>query len=231
MRKTIMFSAVALVAGFVIGIVCNSSFILPAGSSLYHTINASAVSLVPVTTGAPQSRQGEALDTEDNTLLLAQGSAVLEALKDKNYRLLATMVHPEYGAFFTPYSTVRTEGDQRLTPAQISVLETDTTRYLWGSDDGTGNPIRMTAQAYMDRYVFNADFTQAPLIGVDTVLGKGNALENVADSFPNCRFVEYHFPGLDPKKDGLDWCSLKLVFAPYGESWKLIALVHSEWTV
>ena len=58
----------------------------------------------------------------------------------------------------------------------------------------------------------------------------GNALENVAESFPGCRFLEYHFPGLEPKNEGFDWCSLKLVLSPYQGEWRLVGLIHSEWT-
>ncbi len=107
----------------------------------------------------------------------------------------------------------------------------DATLYQWGFADGSGAPISLTIPEYFDRYVYNADYANAPIIGVDQVIGQGNALENVQDAFPGARFVEYYFPGLNPEYNGFDWCGLKLVFAPYQEEYRLIAIVHSEWTI
>ena len=118
-----------------------------------------------------------------------------------------------------------------LTAQQIAALDQDETVYTWGVLDGKGTPIQMTGKEYFQRYVFNADYTQAPQVGVDEVLSTGNAMENVRDSYPDGRFVEYHFPGLDDRREGYDWCSLKLVFEPYQCGWYLVGLIHSEWTI
>ena len=95
---------------------------------------------------------------------------------------------------------------------------------------GSGSPIRCTSKDYFARYVFNTDYTEAPQVGIDTVLISGNALENVADAYPNGRFVEYHFPGIDPALEGFDWCSLKLVFEIWNNDWYLVGIIHGEWT-
>ena len=63
------------------------------------------------------------------------------------------------------------------------------------------------------------------------LLNTMNALENVAAAFPDGRFVEYHFPGLDPQMEGYDWCSLKVVFEAYNNQWYLVGLIHSQWTI
>jgi hypothetical protein len=121
--------------------------------------------------------------------------------------------------------------DRNLLPAQLVLLPEDDIPYVWGIEDGTGAPIELTGREYFERYVFNADYTAAPETAVDTVLMQGNALENVASAYPEGRFVEYHFPGLDEQMAGYDWCSLKLVFECYQGDWYLVGLVHSEWTV
>ena len=144
---------------------------------------------------------------------------------------LAALVHPEKGVTLTPYSTVEPSCDRNLLPAQLVLLPEDDIPYVWGIEDGTGAPIELTGREYFERYVFNADYTAAPETAVDTVLMQGNALENVASAYPEGRFVEYHFPGLDEQMAGYDWCSLKLVFECYQGDWYLVGLVHSEWTV
>ena len=78
--------------------------------------------------------------------------------------------------------------------------------------------------------MYNEDYARAPEVGVDTVFLSGNALENVSDAYPDARFVDYAFPGLDPELEGFDWCSLKLVFEPWENEWYLVGLVHGEWT-
>lgn len=229
-KKLVLCCAVALVLGFVVGIVCSSRFLLPAGSPL--RVQVAAATLAPATPSLSyQPQDTPTLDTGDNTLLLQQAGDILQVLKRQDYTGLSAYVHPSYGVQFTPYSTVQPEHDLRLSAQQIAGLGSDNTLYTWGSADGSGEPIRLSGRDYFARYVFNVDYTQAPVIGVDTVLESGNALENVADSFPNCRFVEFHFPGIDPKNQGFDWCSLKLVLSPYEDSWRLVALIHSEWTI
>lgn len=228
-KKLILCCAVALVLGFVVGVVCSSTVLLPAGSPL--RIRVAAATLTPISpslTYAPQDTP--TLDTTDNGPLLQRAASVLQALKGRDYAALAAYAHPNYGVQFTPYSTVQPERDLRLTPQQLAGLASDPTVYTWGTTDGSGAPIRMSGPEYFERYVFNVDYTQAPVIGVDTVMESGNALENVADTFPDCRFVEYHFPGIDPKNQGFDWCSLKVVFSPYQDGWYLVGLIHSEWT-
>ena len=41
--------------------------------------------------------------------------------------------------------------------------------------------------------------------------------------------MEYYFSGFDPQYGGMDWRSLRLVFAPHGEGWALVGIVHDEW--
>ena len=149
----------------------------------------------------------------------------------KDYDTLAAFVHPEEGVTFTPYSTVDRDSDLRFTAAQVRQFSTDQTVYTWGVSDGLGSLIELTPAEYFSTYVFNTDYTQAPEIGVDRILQSGNALENLTEAYPGCRFVEFHFPGLDPANAGLDWCSLKLVFSPSDSCWQLVGIIHSQWTI
>ena len=98
---------------------------------------------------------------------------------------------------------------------------------------GKGDAITMTLPEYLSAYVFNVDYTQAPIIGVDSILSSGNSLENVQDAYPESRFLEYYFPGQDPEAGGLDWCALKLVFRDpeHTGAYRLIGVIHSEWTI
>lgn len=170
-------------------------------------------------------------DPEDNFSLLGAACAVNRCLQRQDWTTLAAYVHPERGVTFTPYSTVDPDNDLTFTSEQIKNLAQDQTIYTWGFEDGRGDPIQMTILQYFDRYVYDRDYTQVPQIGVDRIMTGGNALENLAEAYPDCRFVDFSFPSADPVNDGLDWSSLKLVFLPEGEHRYLVGVVHGEWTI
>jgi len=193
---------------------------------------AAAALLKPTVSASSQSDSTpEPLDTKDNFALLTAACSVSRALKVQDYTALSALIHPQKGLTFTPYSTVDPERDQTFTPEQIKHLKTDSTVYAWGFEDGRGNLIEMTISQYLARYVWDADYTQAPQIGIDRILLSGNALENLTQAYPGCRFVDFSYPSADPVNDGLDWSSLKLVFYPSDTQWYLVGIIHGEWTV
>lgn len=177
------------------------------------------------------SAASEPLDPTDNFPLLGAACAVNRCLQQQNWTVLSSYVHPSRGVTFTPYSTVEPDSNLNFTASQIKNLAQDQTVYTWGFEDGRGDPIQMTIQQYYARYVYDADYTQASEIGIDRIITGGNALENLAEVYTGCRFVDFSFPSADPVNDGLDWSSLKLVFQPDGERWYLVGIVHGEWTI
>jgi hypothetical protein len=165
-----------------------------------------------------------------NQDLLEDAYAVLNAIRDRNYDDLSGWVHPEVGVYFTPYSTVELEVNMHFTPEEVKKFATCTNTYVWGTVDGEGSPISMTPSGYFDRYVYDANYAEAPIIGIDKINRIGNSLENVKDVFPDSKFIEMHFPGTEAY-GGIDWRSLKLVFTGTDKGNKLVAIIHSEWTV
>jgi hypothetical protein len=69
------------------------------------------------------------------------------------------------------------------------------------------------------------------MIGNNIVIGKGNTLENIHEVYPDGVFVEFHFTGFNEQYDGMDWKSLRLVFEQDGGSWRLVGIVHDQWTI
>ncbi|WP_297288913.1 hypothetical protein [uncultured Flavonifractor sp.] len=231
MKRALMMSSLALFCGLLLGTII--------GSALPPSVHASgsAAAIAPGVSNnlsryhSTATPQEQPLDPNDNTILLDRGGQVLEALKAKDYAALSLLIHPEKGVMLTPYSTVDPIRDNVLSRAQVSQLAGDEQYYTWGLADGSGNPISCTPAQYFERYVFNTDYTEAPKVGVDTILASGNALENVVEAYADARFVEYYFPGIDPALEGFDWCSLKLVFEVWNNDWYLVGMIHSEWTI
>lgn len=181
--------------------------------------------------GSSSSSPDPALDPNDNVLLLSTACAVNRALKERHYDVVASYVHPDRGVTFTPYSTVDFETDLNFNADQVRNLEQDETIYAWGITDGRGSLIEMTMSQYFSQYVYNADYTQASMIGIDQIMISGNALENVSDAYPGCRFVDFSIPGQDAANGGMDWCSLRLVFEPGDTQWLLVGIIHGQWTI
>lgn len=236
MKRVIVFSVLTLIIGFGAGLVARL-YLFPVVDTvpIRSTMSTVSATTSPAQSTAaavmPAAEELPALDRTDNILLLEASTQVLLALETQDYATLSTLVHPEKGVTFTPYSTVQPDIDLCFTSSQIALTETDTTAYVWGVEDGIGSPIELTIGDYIQKYVYNTDYTQAPQIGIDTILTSGNAMENVVVSFPQGRFVEYHVPQIDPDLQGYDWSSLKLVFEIYDNQWVLVGFIHSQWTI
>ena len=154
---------ILLLCGFVLGLLCSVSLRHPAASTPAAVI---------------QKEETPEESAQNTTSLLRTAAAVTDAIQAQDYETLSTYVHPTRGVTFTPYSTVDLQHDQYFTPEQVKNLPSDTNTYTWGYEDGRGEPIQMTATEYFSRFVFDADYTQAPKVGVDQIITSGNALEN-----------------------------------------------------
>ncbi|MDD4715122.1 MAG: hypothetical protein PHT34_01015 [Oscillospiraceae bacterium] len=229
MRKAILLCVLGLAAGFAIsflGCAKNGSAVLEPASA--GPVSSSAIKN-QTTVGTPEAPASPNLSL--NTSKVKFACDVLEAIKARDYPALAHMIHPEKGVVFTPYSSVDLTANLKFTRTQIGALAGNSQTYVWGVYDGAGNPIKMTMSEYFEKFVFNTDYTAAPVIGVNKIIQSGNSLENVQKVFPTAQFVEFHYPSLDPEKEGMDWCSLKVVFESYQNTYKVVALIHSQWTI
>jgi hypothetical protein len=160
---------------------------------------------------------------------LANAAAqAMHLLKQRDFIHLATLL-PTEGLRFSPYTSVRPE-DLTFNPLQVANLADDAKVYHWGIFDGSGKPIDLAFRDYYKRFIYDVNFAQPDEIGFNASLGKGNMINNIAEFYPGAAVVEYHFPGFDPNYDGLDWRSLRLVFALHDQKWALIGIVHDQWS-
>lgn len=173
-----------------------------------------------------------------DTELRSAADALLESMKAKDFAAVAAWVDTAQGVTFTPYSNVNPDNDLTLTADEVAGIASDTTVRHWGVYDGSGEAMDLTAADYWDKFVWNADYTAAPDVTVRGIAQQGNSPENVDTAYPRGEdpssgysYVEYHFSGLDSQYDGMDWCSLKVVFLRNNGAWKLVGIIHSQATV
>ena len=155
---------------------------------------------------------------------------VVQALAVRDLATVARFVHPELGVCFSPYTYVKGDNPVFL-PDQLPELVGSTSVYLWGTFDGSGEPIEMTFDEYFDRFLFSADFSNPEEMAVNEQIGRGNTINNIAEFFPGSTFIEYHFSGFEEEYGGMDWVSLRLVFVQEGGQWYLVGLVNDRWTI
>ena len=163
--------------------------------------------------------------------LLEEELLVICLLKDRDMRAVADSVHPEKGVTFSPYGYVDVEKDLNFTADQAKILFANTEVMTWGNYDGTGDPITLNFSEYFERFVYDKDYQSPHIIGINSLIGTGNTLVNIATAYSDASFVEFHFTGFDPQFAGIDWKSLILVLEKLEEKWYLVGIIHNEWTI
>ena len=168
-----------------------------------------------------------------DSVLLKTTQNILTMLKNKNYSAFANFIHPVEGIRFSPYGFVDTVYDIKLTKQKFinEAGKPVQDMIIWGKFDGTGDPIKMTLNNYMQRFVYDVDFVKPEKRSVNEFIGAGNSLNNLELVYKNCDFTESHFSGFDKKYAGMDWKSVRLVFKVRDRKFFLVGIVHDEWTI
>lgn len=156
--------------------------------------------------------------------------AIVQALQQKDMKIVSEYVHPEKGLLFSPYAYIE-EKAIIFHKEQVASLLTDNHQYVWGHYDGTGLPIELTPTQYLEDILFAHPYHQADEILVDKIKQRGNTIISIKEIFPQSRVVDFYLPG-SKKYEGMDWASLLLVFEQDGNGeWMLAALVNDKWTI
>ncbi|KRF30208.1 hypothetical protein [Paenibacillus sp. Soil787] len=200
------------------------------------TVIPNSTAQVPITTPTPSvkpSPTSYAKEADAKKAIESRAKETIQALKEKDLKKLAELIHPKKGVQFSPYSYIHVSSDVQVLGSGLAALWANTSTTHWGDYDGSGDPIDLTFPNYWDKFVYNEDFAAAPQISYNIILGKGNMINNVFSVYPTTSAitVEYHYPGLDPQFQGMDWTSLRLVYENSGTQWYLVAIVHDQHTM
>lgn len=163
---------------------------------------------------------------------------VLDALMTKDMNALIPLVDPKKGVRFTPETHVRLTAQDAGGPAdrvvyadQLLSESGSTKKETWGVADGSGEPIELTFEQYLSKYVADHDYRNAKDVRWNHVMDRGSSVDNAMQAYPDAQIVEYHFPGFDAQYGGLDWTSLRLVLQKNADGhWYLIGVIHDHWT-
>lgn len=159
------------------------------------------------------------------------GKKAIQALKEKDWDTLAGMVHPDKGIRFTPYTYVDLEYDLVFNRDELKESAEEPEELVWGSYDGSGEPIKLTFADYYEKFVYKHDYANPEKTGYNEIFGQGNMINNMREVYPDAIFVDHYFSGFDSELAGIDWAGLSLVFEQLDGSWYLVAIVHHQWTI
>jgi hypothetical protein len=159
--------------------------------------------------------------------MTTRASIVRGALARKDMKTLARLVHPVKGLCF-PNGSLR---GGKLGPGpkfrlpQVPKLFSDPKKYDWGTDGESDEPVKATfKQRY--RHIYGRNYQRPTETNYN--VHKPRPLNYVSDldrAFPGAVCVEFYVKGTE-KLGGMDWGSLWLVFEPFGDGWRLTAILN-----
>ena len=178
---------------------------------------------------SPEYRSIEQLKNDSALLVLTK--EILAVIKDKDYKKLTEYIHPENGIRFSPYGYIDTTSDITATRSTFRLNAYINKKRVWGSYDGSGDPIKLTSREYFEKFVYDVDFLNAEKTSLNLCLGGGNSQNNIRAIYEGLPFTESYFSGFDVKYSGMDWRALRLVYKEYNGTYYLVGIIHDEWTI
>lgn len=183
---------------------------------------------------APAARAGKpkpALDldrAQRAAVVESVASRTLSAFATRNDTTLAKLAHPKLGVRFSTYGSV-SKSDVRLWPAGLRGAFKGSKRWVWGSYDGSGDPMKLTFDGFRG-FLWQCDYTHAPEVRHNpqsTPESSGNQGGNVAEQYPKAELVQYYCPSDETRM----WSSLTLAFQRERGRWYLVGVIQDSWTI
>ncbi len=172
--------------------------------------------------------ESKQLNPDNAVQSLAQD--IIQALDQRDMISLADHVHEEKGLLFSPYVHIE-ENALIFEKEEVETLLDNVEIFRWGHYDGSGLPIELSSNDYVDQILLEKEFQLADQILIDDPIQRSTTINNIKETFPNSKVVEYYVAGSD-ENDQMDWGSLHLVFEEnQNGDWKLVALVNDKWTM
>ena len=185
--------------------------------------NHQAASSGPVTNTDTQT--GKALSLQET--LRDISLVILTSIKERDYKTIANLIHPEDGIRFSPYGYFDSL-DVKLDSAAFLESARSQQELTWGVYAGSGEPIQFTVNKYFEEFLWDANFLQPEKFSVDTLYSRSN--HSFKNTYPDAHFTESYFSGFDKKYEGMDWRSLMLVYKKFQGDYYVCAIIHDEWT-
>lgn len=157
---------------------------------------------------------------------------VITALKNRDMTKLASLIHPEKGLRFSPFSYVDTRSDRVFSQEKIKYFFADFKKYIWGYSDIDSQSIKMNSKNYFDSFVYDCDYATADEINYNVTIGRSLTASNIFEIYPHSIIVEFGKDRHDATNKAEDWRSIRLVFEKSADDkWYLVGIAHDQWKI
>lgn len=155
---------------------------------------------------------------------------IIILLRNMNFTGLREYIHPSKWVLFSPYEYIDKNRVIVFTSSSITDIINDNKIYTWWTDAASWNPINLTLSGYYKKFIYDVDFSNAPVKNYSENFQRWSMKNNVQEVFPNGFIAEYYFTWFDAKYEGMDWRSLRLVLEQLDWKWYLVWVIHWQWT-
>jgi len=166
-----------------------------------------------------------------DSALTQLSNEILKEIKSGSYSALAKYIDPTNGVRFSPWGFVETTEDIVLSVQEFTdkAAKPKQGRMVWIKVGPTGDPVTMTLDEYMKKWVYDVDFIQPEKFEVNKFIGKDKYSENnLLTVYKGCDFTESYISGFEKKYGGNKWRSLRLVYKMKNEKYYLVGIIHDE---
>jgi hypothetical protein len=159
--------------------------------------------------------------------MTTRASIVRGALARRDLKTLARLVHPIKGLRF-PNGCMRGGAlgpGPKFSISQVPGLLQSSKKYDWGTDGESDEPVVLTFKGRYE-HLWNKRFKDPSEVNYNTLKSRPlNYIKDLDRAFPGAVCVEFYSKGTE-KFGGMNWSSLWLVFEPYGDGWRLTAILN-----
>lgn len=155
---------------------------------------------------------------------------VLETIENKDYISFSKYIHKEKGVIFVPFSYIDYDVNLVFSPAMVKTFAEDNTIYDWGIYDQSPERIKLSVDDYFDQFVYDKKYIDTRTVSINYTIRRGNSIENIEEVFENCIYIDFYDGGSE-ECEGLDWSSLKIVMEKYNDTYEVVAVIHSCYTM
>lgn len=165
----------------------------------------------------------------DSAVVKGINDELLQLLKEEKYSDFADLIHSEKGVRFSMYGYINPSKDKTFSSEEFRKYVGTRVKFTWGERDGSGDPLVMTIEDYLKKWVYKRDFIKGEF-AYNRYLQTGNSLNNIHDVYPLTVFSENYIAG-SAKYNEMDWNCLRFVFEKKDGKFLLVAVVNDEWTI
>jgi hypothetical protein len=166
----------------------------------------------------------------DSAALMALAKAVLQAATDRDYATFAGHFHPSLGVRFSPYAFIDTQADKVFQAQAFQDLAAQPKKkIIWGRYDPRDEDIHHTVDGYLKEFVTDKAYLSEGTWAYNETIGNSTVSNNLAEIYPNAKFVEAHWVTKNEEMAPFEWGSVRMVFEQVDGKWFLVGVVHDAW--